>query len=39
MFPVAETRTPAPVLPDFGVPLQLVHAEDVAAQLRHQSGA
>jgi nucleoside-diphosphate-sugar epimerase len=25
--------TPAPVLPDFGVPLQLVHAEDVAAAL------
>lgn len=24
---------PAPVLPDFGVPLQLVHAEDVAAAL------
>jgi UDP-glucose 4-epimerase len=26
--------TPAPVLPDFGVPLQLVHAEDVATALR-----
>ena len=25
--------TPAPVLPDFGVPLQLVHAEDVADAL------
>src|SRR4051812_40423236 len=25
--------TPAPVLPDFGVPLQLVHAEDVAQAL------
>ncbi len=25
--------TPAPVLPDFGVPLQLVHAEDVAEAL------
>jgi UDP-glucose 4-epimerase len=25
--------TPAPVLPDFGVPLQLVHADDVAAAL------
>src|SRR3954454_19194370 len=25
--------TPAPVLPDFGVPLQLVHAEDVARAL------
>jgi UDP-glucose 4-epimerase len=26
--------TPAPLLPDFGVPLQLVHAEDVATALR-----
>ena len=26
--------TPAPILPDFGVPLQLVHAEDVATALR-----
>ena len=25
--------TPAPVLPDFGVPLQLVHADDVASAL------
>jgi UDP-glucose 4-epimerase len=25
--------TPAPVLPDFGVPLQIVHAEDVASAL------
>ena len=25
--------TPAPVLPDFGVPLQIVHAEDVAQAL------
>jgi nucleoside-diphosphate-sugar epimerase len=26
--------TPAPILPDFGVPLQLVHSEDVATALR-----
>jgi nucleoside-diphosphate-sugar epimerase len=26
--------TPAPVLPDFGTPLQLVHADDVATALR-----
>jgi len=26
--------TPSPVLPDFGVPLQLVHADDVATALR-----
>lgn len=26
--------TPAPVLPDFGVPLQIVHADDVATALR-----
>ncbi len=31
---LAALPTPAPVLPDFGVPLQLVHAEDVATALR-----
>ena len=30
---VAALPTPAPVLPDFGVPLQIVHAEDVASAL------
>jgi UDP-glucose 4-epimerase len=30
---IAAVPTPAPVLPDFGVPLQLVHAEDVADAL------
>ena len=31
---LATLPTPAPVLPDFGVPLQLVHADDVATALR-----
>jgi UDP-glucose 4-epimerase len=31
---LAAIPTPAPVLPDFGVPLQLVHADDVATALR-----
>lgn len=30
---VEAVPTPAPVLPDFGVPLQIVHAEDVASAL------
>ena len=30
---VEAVPTPAPVLPDFGVPLQVVHAEDVASAL------
>ena len=30
---IGKLPTPAPVLPDFGVPLQLVHAEDVADAL------
>jgi len=31
---LATLPTPAPVLPDFGVPLQVVHADDVATALR-----
>lgn len=31
---LAKLPTPAPVLPDFGTPLQLVHADDVATAVR-----